>query len=446
VPNANIVFGGSGANRTVRVTPATNQTGTTTITVTVSDGTATASDTYVVTVTVGNAAPTITNIADQTVNEDTSTGALAFTIADAETAVGSLTVTRATSNTTLVPLASVVLGGSGANRTVTVTPAANQTGTATITVTVNDGAQTANDTFVVTVNPVNDAPTVADIGDQLIAQSTSTPAIAFTLTDPDTAVATLTVTGSSSNQTLVPNANIVLGGSGASRTVTITPVSGLTGSATITVSASDGALTGTDMFVLTVNADGAPTYLLAENFEAAGFDNAGWSPSGAANPDYTALPLEGLQSFNTVGAQYAERNFANSTAFSMYVQVRFNTYSPHKALISWDNTNWATTAGLWVGFDRFELTHGNIIAVGTTTIAANTTYHVWVEWTKGTGTNGTMKLFVSTTGVKPATPEASITTGRGTGTARMYLGPFDAGLNVIFDRLLLAATPIGSTP
>src|SRR6266511_1617144 len=40
---------------------------------------------------------------------------------------------------------------SGASRTVTVTPAANQIGTATITVTVSDGTLTANDTFNVNV-------------------------------------------------------------------------------------------------------------------------------------------------------------------------------------------------------------------------------------------------------------------------------------------------------
>ena len=59
---------------------------------------------------------------------------------DVETAAGSLTVSGSSSNPTLVPNGNIVFGGSGANRTVTVTPAANQTGTATITVTVSDGA------------------------------------------------------------------------------------------------------------------------------------------------------------------------------------------------------------------------------------------------------------------------------------------------------------------
>ncbi len=65
-----------------------------------------------------------------------------------------LTVTASSSNPSLVPNANIVVGGSGVSRTVTVTPVANQTGTATITVTGGDGFSTASDTFAVTVNPV----------------------------------------------------------------------------------------------------------------------------------------------------------------------------------------------------------------------------------------------------------------------------------------------------
>jgi len=132
----------------------------------VSDGALTASDTFVLTVNAVNDAPTISDIANQTVNEDAATGVLAFIVGDLETAAGSLAVTGSSSNTALVPNANIVFGGSGANRTVTVTPAANQNGTATITVTVSDGTLTASDTFVLTVNAVNDAPTISDISSQ----------------------------------------------------------------------------------------------------------------------------------------------------------------------------------------------------------------------------------------------------------------------------------------
>ena len=60
VPTGNIVFGGSGANRTVTVTPAAGQTGTATITVTVNDGPNNTSTNFVVTVNPGAPTPTPT--------------------------------------------------------------------------------------------------------------------------------------------------------------------------------------------------------------------------------------------------------------------------------------------------------------------------------------------------------------------------------------------------
>jgi hypothetical protein len=100
-----------------------------------------------------NTPPTISDIANQTIAAGANTGALAFTVGDTETAAGSLTVSGASSNQTLVPVANIVFGGTGASRTVTVTPAAGQSGTATITVTVSDGSLSASDTFVLTATP-----------------------------------------------------------------------------------------------------------------------------------------------------------------------------------------------------------------------------------------------------------------------------------------------------
>ena len=261
IPNANVVIGGSGASRTVTVTPAANQNGTATITLTVSDGALTATDTFVVTVNAVNDAPTISNVANQTINEDGTTGSLAFTVNDLETAATSLTVTRSSSNTTLFPLANVVLGGSGAARTVTATPVANSSGTTTITLTVSDGALTATDTFVVTVNAVNDAPTISNVANQTITEDGTTGALAFTINDLETAATALTVTRTSSNTTLFPLANVVLGGSGAARTVTATPVANSSGSATITLTVTDpGGAAASDTFSVTVNAlNDAPT-------------------------------------------------------------------------------------------------------------------------------------------------------------------------------------------
>ncbi|MBI3852514.1 MAG: hypothetical protein HY298_19830, partial [Verrucomicrobia bacterium] len=253
VPTNNVVFGGSESNRTVTVTPAANQTGVATITVTVSDGTNSASDSFAVTVNAVNTPPTITGIADQTINEDTSTAALGFTVGDAETAPDSLTLSKGTSNPALVPTNNIAFGGSGANRTVTVSPASNQYGTATITVSVSDGQLSTNTSFTLTVNAVNDPPTITGIANQAITVNTSTGPLNFTIGDVDTPVGNLTLSNSSSDPVLVPTGNIVLSGSGSNRTVTVTPATDQTGSATITVSVSDGQTSTSTSFVVTVS-------------------------------------------------------------------------------------------------------------------------------------------------------------------------------------------------
>jgi hypothetical protein len=261
VPHANITPGGSGANRTVTIVPLANQSGTTTITLTVSDGSATSTDTFVLTVNPIPDAPTISNVADQTINEDGTTGSLAFTVADPDG--GNLTVTATSSDTLLVPNGNITLGGSGNNRTVAIAPALNRFGTATITLTVSDGQNLATDTFVLTVNPVNDLPMISDVTNQVINEDATTGPIAFTVGDVETPSASITVSATSSNGGLVPNGNLTFGGNGFNRTITVVPLPNQSGVTTITLTAHDGTESSTRTFLVTVNAVNDPPTITA---------------------------------------------------------------------------------------------------------------------------------------------------------------------------------------
>jgi hypothetical protein len=102
-----------------------------------------------------NAAPTISAFADQTIDEGTETAPMSFTVGDAETAAGALTVSVSSSNGSIVPDSAIELTGSGAARSLMIFPAVEQSGTATITVAVRDadGAQ-ASSKFELTVSPL----------------------------------------------------------------------------------------------------------------------------------------------------------------------------------------------------------------------------------------------------------------------------------------------------
>jgi hypothetical protein len=99
---------------------------------------------------------------------------------------------------------------------------------------------------------VNDAPTITTIADQTIATNSKSAALLVAIGDLDTLPGSLVITGSSSNSKLVPLSGIVISGSSAERSVTIQPAAGELGSATVTVTVSDGDLSAFTSFLVSV--------------------------------------------------------------------------------------------------------------------------------------------------------------------------------------------------
>ena len=102
-----------------------------------------------------NAAPTISSIADQTIDEGGATDVLAFTIGDAETSADALTVSVSSSNSAIVPADGFELTGTGSSRALMIFPAAEQSGASTITVAVRDaGGALTSSKFELAVAPL----------------------------------------------------------------------------------------------------------------------------------------------------------------------------------------------------------------------------------------------------------------------------------------------------
>src|SRR6185503_16489371 len=101
-----------------------------------------------------NSPPTISSIPGVVTNEDKSV-TIPFTIGDLETAADALVLSATSSNISLLPLTNIVFGGSGSDRTVTLSPLTNTFGTSTITLLVSDGTFSSSNSFLLTVNAVN---------------------------------------------------------------------------------------------------------------------------------------------------------------------------------------------------------------------------------------------------------------------------------------------------
>ena len=200
--------------------------------------------------------PSIEDIANQSSNENMVKNVL-FNLGD-DTGALIASVTATSSNTTLVPNANLVITGSGGSRNLQITPAANQTGTTTITVTVTaTNGRTAVDTFDLTVNAVNDAPVAnndsysTDEDTPLVVNAAS--GVLSNDTDVDTPLASLTailVSGPANALSFTLNAD---------GSFNYTPNANFNGSDSFTYKANDGNLdSNVGTVTLTVNAINDP--------------------------------------------------------------------------------------------------------------------------------------------------------------------------------------------
>lgn len=212
------------------------------------------------------AAPTATGTpGSQTILEDASSAPLAFTVADNVTLAANLVITASSSNTSLIPNANLVLGGSGANRTLTITPVADLNGgPVTITVKLVDEALNESQfTFTANVTPVNDPPSFVKGADQTVnndAGPQSVPGWATAISSGPTNESAQTVSFSvaANSNTALFSAQPAVASNG---TLTFTPAVGAVGTATITLRAQDSGGTAnggndssTQTFTITVNA------------------------------------------------------------------------------------------------------------------------------------------------------------------------------------------------
>ncbi len=255
IPNPSVTYTSPNATGSLAFTPAAGASGLATVTVTVNDGGATNSTfsrTFTVSVGAVNQAPTLDALNNITINQNAGLQNVALTGISSGSASENqtLTVTATSGTTSVIPTPSVSYTSPNASGSISFSPSAR--GTSTISVTVNDGGTSNNivtRTFSVTVNG---QPTITSIAGLTIANDSASSALPFTISDPETAAGSLSVSATSDNQAVLANGGLALGGTGANRNITVTPIVGQVGDANVTVTVSDGSASASTTFLVSV--------------------------------------------------------------------------------------------------------------------------------------------------------------------------------------------------
>ena len=326
------------SNGTLTFTPATNATGSATITVVAQDngGTAnggndtSAAQTSSITVNAVNDEPSFTAGANQTVYEDAGAQSVAgwATGISAGPNEGSQTVSFVLSNdNNALFSAQPAVSSSG---TLTYTPAANANGTATVTIYAQDNGGTANggddtsasQTFTITVNAVNDAPSFTSGGNVTVLEDsgayTAAWATSISAGPADESGQTVSFSASNDNNALFAAQPAI----DASGNLTFTTAANASGSATVTVTLSDNGGTangGADTsapqtFTITINVvNDEPSFTAGGNVtvnEDSGAYSAAWASAISAGPN------EGSQTVTFVVANDNNSLFSSQPAIS----------------------------------------------------------------------------------------------------------------------------------
>lgn len=267
VPVANVVITGAIPNCVATITPFLNESGSSDITLTVTDGDASlpvVNSTFTLTVNPVNDAPSVSPfITTQTTLEDTPLR-LRIAINDVDSTTlqcDSAHISVTSSNILLLPIilvnnVDITYSGTIGACLLTITPLANQYGTSNLTISVSDleaipGIGTSN-AFIYNVTPVNDPPVISALLDTTIFED-AISVIPFTISDVDnTLTCAASVSASSSDLTLLPLLNVVFSGSAPNCIATLTPAANQSGISNMIFSVTDGTLVSTMPFIFTV--------------------------------------------------------------------------------------------------------------------------------------------------------------------------------------------------
>ena len=194
-----------------------------------------------------NQRPTLNAIADLLLQENNAPVTVALTGIGSGSATENqtLTLTAFSGSTNVVPHPSVNYTSPNSTGSLTLQPRVGASGSTIITVMVDDGGATNNtviQTFIVDVQPANLPPTIDAISNMTIRANSGLQTVTLTGIGPGSTNEnqTVTLTASSSKPSLIDPIIKLAAPAGSTASLTFTPATNASGTATITVRADDG--------------------------------------------------------------------------------------------------------------------------------------------------------------------------------------------------------------
>ncbi len=184
--------------------------------------------------------------------------------------VQTLTVMAASSNPALIPSPAVNYTNPNTTGTLSFTPVAYASGTAIITVTVNNGQSQSNlvtRSFSVTVKAVNQPPTLDPLANLTLVKNAASQIVTLTgiSSGAPNETQTLRVTAATSNSQVIPIPTVSYVSPKSTGSLSFRPRANVTGTSIITVTINDGGKSNniiTRQFTVTVLAQGVMPKIL----------------------------------------------------------------------------------------------------------------------------------------------------------------------------------------
>lgn len=198
-------------------------------------------------------------------------------------------------------------------------------------------------------------------------------------------------------------------------------------------------------------ATAGPSYLVEEDCEGTGTP-AGWVDTSTPNWDNVAVVLRGTQSVALdSNNEYTTKTFTGQGTVNVFFRFQLTDMpASYVTIFKILDSTPATVLSLRVySTGAIRIYHGTINASsGAGVIAADTTYYVWITYTKDPGGgNGVASVTVETSAIK-GTADASIANGDATTDAdriRMEKDNTD-GYTHYYDQILVDDEVIGDVP